>query len=1576
MASYSHTATRWLKRLSLALLLLFILCGGFYGLLHTGPGLRFAARLTASMVSGLLGQEVRIEGVRGVLPFQIDVERIHAADPGGVWLEASGIHVRLSPGALFRGQISITEAGAESIRLERIPEWPEAEKPREWTLPQIPGLPAWLRADSVIVERFTIAEEVFGIAGEFRGEARYLPQDRAGDWEAGLNIVRLDAPTTRAKIAIAMQRGLLAADLLLDDTEYLPAIGYFEGPVHFNLSGSGAAMDWPGTVRAMIAGRDVFSGELRLAAGESTGLRLKARADLEHPAMPPQPAQYMGETLDLDLVLELSPGGVLNIATANAAFPAGQAAIQGRIDLKASEIDTEFHLQYDRWAMAAGIETEVQAPLSLDGAWRGPLSSAVLELSAMLGEARLLESQWRIALTETASVEGDFQAWPAPLLAPEQAGVLFEDGISGNIRLNRNREGVFSIAAGSLSGGGLKLEGSGSFDPAAPVLQAHLRMEVEDPAAFDDFIETPLPENMVLTADLRANDTASSFSIGLDAGSLAFEDLRIEGVQWRAQGEAAGFSDRFAALEVTADGAIAGLAYPPMPPGDWRVALEANAASLDDVQLQRFVITDNNLALHAKGTISPATMTGSGNLSLMAADLAPVAALFDQAVAGSFELHSQVTLPGDGLPLHAVLDGKWSGLAGLPEAATALLGPQGTLSAALDWSPESIAVRDIAIAADHARIDGHAAYAFGDRAISGELRAQLPDLAALREALEQPDTAAGNIDGTITLGGTLDDLRIAAIARAGDLRHGAFSAARAQMEADLGGGVEALSGRVRIELHENDRRMNATFRAAFDGERIALTDFFARAGENQAAGMLTLDLDGGTVSGAFDLDAPDLAYLSPWAGTAIEGTASGRIEIDTAGNPPRITAALNAQNIVTPAIRAGSARLDADIQDPLDRPRGLLRLSVTQARWDRLDLAAMSLEAEGGTETAQASLRLEGLWDGVSKMDATAGLTVDWPQGVLTVQRLEGRLDEHRLRLEAPARAQFSGSAFRLTPATIAIGEGDITLEAAYGTDTVTASALWRQIPLALTGSFGAPPMTGALSGEARLSGAPGNPRIDIDAHVPAFRLAESTDAPALEVKATGRLADGRLAVEMKAEAPDAATASASLKAPLIFQLSPWRITLPPEGALEGGLDAVAQLAPMARWIDMQHHQPEGVFTAKFNLEGVWQDPLLTGSATLDNVSYENPESGTLLRNLNALLRATGDILELTRLETGDAADGRLSASGHIRLGSGRQIPIDTTFEMKQIQMVRRDDLKAQVDGALRITGTPDHAKIGGDLTLSPVYINLAPYLAASQLPTIEVTELNSASPREEPKAAMAAPIIELDLQCRIPGRLFISAPVFDSEWQGNLHVTGGLDAPKIAGAMQVRRGHLDFLGRRFVLTDSIIQFGGQFPPEPYLNIVAVADTRDIKASLRLTGALSSLRLDLSSEPPIPRDEILARVLFGKNVAQITPMQAVQLARVAAIFSSDVPGMQLLGGGVRLPGVDRIDLRTGESPEDTSLGLGKYLTEQIYLEVEQGVAADSTKGTVRVEITPQISAEAQVGADAKAGGGLFWKKDY
>jgi len=72
---------------------------------------------------------------------------------------------------------------------------------------------------------------------------------------------------------------------------------------------------------------------------------------------------------------------------------------------------------------------------------------------------------------------------------------------------------------------------------------------------------------------------------------------------------------------------------------------------------------------------------------------------------------------------------------------------------------------------------------------------------------------------------------------------------------------------------------------------------------------------------------------------------------------------------------------------------------------------------------------------------------------------------------------------------------------------------------------------------------------------------------------------------------------------------------------------------------------------------------------------------------------------------------------------------------------------------------------------------------------------------------------------------------------------------------------------------------------------------REITALLILSGTSRNLKLILQSEPALPQDEILARLLFGCGAAEITPMQALLLAMVAKSFT--------VGGGRQLDFISR-----------------------------------------------------------------------
>ncbi len=55
---------------------------------------------------------------------------------------------------------------------------------------------------------------------------------------------------------------------------------------------------------------------------------------------------------------------------------------------------------------------------------------------------------------------------------------------------------------------------------------------------------------------------------------------------------------------------------------------------------------------------------------------------------------------------------------------------------------------------------------------------------------------------------------------------------------------------------------------------------------------------------------------------------------------------------------------------------------------------------------------------------------------------------------------------------------------------------------------------------------------------------------------------------------------------------------------------------------------------------------------------------------------------------------------------------------------------------------------------------------------------------------------------------------------------------------------------------------------------------------------------------------------------------------------------------------------------------GKYLSKDVYLELEKGVTPESGKARVEVEILPNVSVEAETGENAQGGVGVQWRYNY
>ena len=167
----------------------------------------------------------------------------------------------------------------------------------------------------------------------------------------------------------------------------------------------------------------------------------------------------------------------------------------------------------------------------------------------------------------------------------------------------------------------------------------------------------------------------------------------------------------------------------------------------------------------------------------------------------------------------------------------------------------------------------------------------------------------------------------------------------------------------------------------------------------------------------------------------------------------------------------------------------------------------------------------------------------------------------------------------------------------------------------------------------------------------------------------------------------------------------------------------------------------------------------------------------------------------------------------------------------------------------------------------------------------------------------------------------------------------------------------------------------------PVLNVVMAYSSSDVTADITLSGTASRPEILLSSEPELPKDEILSRIMFGKEANSLSHVQALQLAAGAAELAG-FGGGGVMDLGRRIFGLDVLKFNSdndGTNDSDTSrtsLEMGTYVRDNVYVGVEQGLGKESeTDAVVEIELFPGVEAQAKT-SSTRTEVGLEWKKNY
>lgn len=369
---------------------------------------------------------------------------------------------------------------------------------------------------------------------------------------------------------------------------------------------------------------------------------------------------------------------------------------------------------------------------------------------------------------------------------------------------------------------------------------------------------------------------------------------------------------------------------------------------------------------------------------------------------------------------------------------------------------------------------------------------------------------------------------------------------------------------------------------------------------------------------------------------------------------------------------------------------------------------------------------------------------------------------------------------------------------------------------------------------------------------------------------------------------------------------------------------------------------------------GTLASPQITGTVASDDLTVQSGLTGTRITNVNARGRFAGSRLELVRFAGQTPGGGTISGSGTIDLagmGAARGPSLDLRAAVKQARLLDANGLEATITGPLRIVSNGLGGTIAGRVKIDRARWALGIAEEDVALPQIATREINGDGARGRTQVSGRDAAWRYLVNASAPSRVAVEGLGLESEWGIDIALRGTVDDPRIGGTAQLVRGDYTFAGTRFDLTRGRILFDVGEPINPRLDVLAETAKNGTNVDIAITGNAQSPTIAFSSDPALPEEEILARLLFGGSVTSLSATDAVQLAAALAALRGGGGGLDPIGELRRSIGLDQLRIISADPliGRGTGIAIGKNITRSIYVElVTDGRGYSATQVEYRI----------------------------
>ncbi|WP_417514624.1 translocation/assembly module TamB domain-containing protein [Minwuia sp.] len=872
-------------------------------------------------------------------------------------------------------------------------------------------------------------------------------------------------------------------------------------------------------------------------------------------------------------------------------------------------------------------------------------------------------------------------------------------------------------------------------------------------------------------------------------------------------------------------------------------------------------------------------------------------------------------------------------------------------------------------------LDGDVTASMKDETVDGTysiLMTRLPEslvppaLAGLRDV---------KLDGTLT--GTVDQLVTEGQLTAASLKVGDIGISSPRIDYT----ASDLTGSPTVRLNAQAGVMGAPFRLAtrvradLAANRIIVSDTDMRYRSASVKGKAAVNLASTAVSSNLAIAAAQLSDFSELAGVPLSGTLRGTVDVVPRGSS--MTARVNLSGSDIRADSANIRSVDANLllTDLLAKAPGLggdIRLTGISAEGAGIERAEIALS--GDINAPEAAIEVTATEPQKAVLRTRLAVDLNNPEALsIAFRSLELEAEQGTISSQSPFVLTMPGDTIRVSglDLTSSFG-GRITGDATYGPTRVDADLKITDLPLGpLAAIGGVAGIEGQANAAIRMDTAASGDKGGLDITVSGLRVPELPSDTPFNIQVTGAWRAGQALIDAQVSGPFEQPLVAKLAGDLPFPRGSALPEVPTNGDVSGEVRWSGDLRRILALLPSSDHLAAGPARIDVSVDGTWARPRLKGQVKITNARYENLLSGTQLRQINADVTFDDTGTGRFSLSANDPAGGSVNGRGDMVL-LGDDTSADIRIDVNRLLAFRRDEARAIMSGSTHVTWDGEVVNVMVRETLEEVEI----YLASPDLPpSVVAIELErDKKPEEEKKEKAASPVrVNLDIEVTSPGRFFLRGRGLESEWRGTVSVKGDAEDPVIRTNFNAIRGSLSLLGRNFRLDEGSLKLTEDLQPE--FRIELVRETADLTGRIIVSGNPQQPDIAFTSEPELPQEEVLPRLMFDKSKQSLSPLEAVNLAQGIRTLTNGKPGTtDKIRDAI---GLDVLRFEEGDTADSAgAVSVGRYVRDGVYVGAKKSVDSDAGSVVVEIDLLPNVKVDTEVGQDGGTSTGITWEKKY